>query len=33
MGAYGRTRLTERIFGGATRTMLSDVRIPLLMTN
>jgi nucleotide-binding universal stress UspA family protein len=33
MGAYGRTRLTERIFGGATRRMLSDVRIPLLMTN
>ena len=33
MGAYGRTRLTERIFGGVTRKMLSDVRIPLLMTN
>jgi len=33
MGAYGRTRLSERIFGGATREMLSDVRIPILMTN
>lgn len=33
MGAYGRKRLTERIFGGVTRDMLSDVRLPLLMTN
>ncbi|NIJ61400.1 universal stress protein [Qipengyuania flava] len=33
MGAYGRTRLTERIFGGATRRMLCDVTIPLLMTH
>lgn len=33
MGAYGRTRLAERIFGGVTRAMLSDVRLPLLMTN
>ncbi|MBX7495552.1 universal stress protein [Qipengyuania sp. 6B39] len=33
MGAYGRTRLAERIFGGTTRKMLADVRVPLLMTN
>ena len=33
MGAYGRARLTERIFGGVTRNMLADVQIPLLMTN
>lgn len=33
MGAYGRTRLSERIFGGTTRDMLADVRIPVLLTN
>ncbi|MBY6128170.1 universal stress protein [Qipengyuania aquimaris] len=31
MGAYGRTRVAEWIFGGVTRAMLSDVRIPLLL--
>ena len=33
MGAYGRARLAERIFGGVTRAMLNDVRLPLLMTH
>ncbi|MDG5748813.1 universal stress protein [Qipengyuania sp. XHP0207] len=33
MGAYGRTRLAERIFGGTTHTMLAEVEIPLLMTH
>lgn len=33
MGAYGRTRLSERIFGGVTRDMLADVRVPLLLAN
>lgn len=31
MGAYGHTRIGERIFGGVTRAMLSDVRVPLLL--
>lgn len=31
MGAYGRTRLSEWVFGGVTRSMLSDARIPLLL--
>lgn len=31
MGAYGRNRLAEWIFGGVTRAMLSDVRIPLFL--
>ncbi|QYJ08173.1 universal stress protein [Qipengyuania flava] len=31
MGAYGHTRIGERIFGGVTRSMLSDVRVPLLL--
>lgn len=31
IGAYGRSRLSERIFGGVTRAMLSDVRVPLLL--
>jgi len=31
MGAYGRTRLSEWVFGGVTRAMLSDVRVPLLL--
>lgn len=33
MGAYGRTRVAEWIFGGVTRAMLSDVRVPLLLTH
>ena len=31
MGAYGRTRMSEWIFGGVTRAMLSNVRLPLLL--
>lgn len=31
MGAYGRTRLRERIFGGTTQTMLSNVDTPVFM--
>ena len=31
MGAYGRMRLAERLFGGVTRGMLTDVKIPLLL--
>ena len=31
MGAYGRTRISEWIFGGVTRAMLSDVGVPLLL--
>ena len=33
MGAYGHLRLAERIFGGATRDMLSKVKVPLFMTH
>lgn len=33
MGAYGNRRLSERVFGGVTRKMLADVRLPLLMTH
>jgi len=32
MGAYGHLRLTELIFGGATRTALHEARIPVLMS-
>ena len=31
MGAYGHSRLRERIFGGTTQTMLSHVDAPVLM--
>mgnify|MGYP001203899454 CR=1 FL=1 len=31
MGAYGHSRLRERIFGGVTHTMLTEPTIPLLM--
>lgn len=31
MGAYGRMRLAERLFGGVTRAMLTDVKVPLLL--
>ncbi|MAG42399.1 MAG: hypothetical protein CL951_11045 [Erythrobacteraceae bacterium] len=31
MGAYGRMRITERIFGGVTHDMLSNLSIPLLL--
>ena len=33
MGAYGRTRLSELVFGGVTRDMLANVRVPLLIAN
>ncbi|WP_157218807.1 universal stress protein [Flavisphingomonas formosensis] len=31
MGAYGHGRLSEAVFGGVTRRMLSDSRLPLLL--
>jgi len=31
MGAYGHSRLRERIFGGATKSMLQDQSLPVLM--
>jgi len=31
MGAYGRSRLRERILGGATRRVLSQATLPVLM--
>jgi len=31
MGAYGRTRFSEWIFGGATRHVLGNACIPVLM--
>lgn len=31
MGAYGHSRLRERIFGGVTHSMLSDAAIPVLL--
>jgi nucleotide-binding universal stress UspA family protein len=31
MGAYGHSRLRERILGGATRSMLDDPKLPILM--
>ncbi len=33
MGAYGHMRLAERIFGGATRDMLTEVKVPLFMAH
>lgn len=33
MGAYGHMRLAERIFGGATREMLTEVKVPLFMAH
>jgi nucleotide-binding universal stress UspA family protein len=33
MGAYGHSRLREYVLGGATRTVLSNIRIPLLMSH
>lgn len=33
MGAYGHSRLRERIFGGVTQSMLTRVTIPLLMAH
>lgn len=33
MGAYGRSRLTELVLGGATRQILSEMTIPVLMSH
>lgn len=33
MGAYGHSRLRERIFGGVTRSMLNDTKLPLFMAH
>mgnify|MGYP003422854990 FL=1 len=33
MGAYGHSRLRERIFGGVTRSMLNGVQVPLFMAH
>ena len=33
MGGYGHSRVREAIFGGATRTMLTQARIPLLLAH
>lgn len=33
MGAYGHSRFREAIFGGATRNMLEDTKIPVLMAH
>lgn len=33
MGAYGHSRLREIVFGGATRTILSSMTIPVLMSH
>ncbi len=33
MGAYGHSRLRERIFGGVTRSMLSRITVPILMAH
>ncbi len=32
MGAYGHSRLTELALGRVTRTMLEDMRVPVLMS-
>lgn len=33
MGAYGRSRLNERILGGATETILKKMTVPVLLSN
>jgi nucleotide-binding universal stress UspA family protein len=33
MGAYGHSRLREYVLGGATRTALSTMSVPLLMSH
>jgi nucleotide-binding universal stress UspA family protein len=33
MGAYGHSRIREFVLGGATRTVLKDVRLPVLMSH
>ena len=32
MGAYGHTRLRELVFGGATRQVLREARLPVLFS-
>jgi nucleotide-binding universal stress UspA family protein len=33
MGAYGHSRLSERVFGGATRGLLQSMTVPVLMSH
>jgi nucleotide-binding universal stress UspA family protein len=33
MGAYGHARLREIVLGGATRTMLHNMTVPVLMSH
>jgi nucleotide-binding universal stress UspA family protein len=33
MGAYGHMRVIEMVFGGATRTVLADMTLPVLMSH
>ncbi len=33
MGAYGHSRLSELALGGATRTMLEQMKVPVLMSH
>jgi nucleotide-binding universal stress UspA family protein len=33
MGAYGHSRLRELVLGGATRTVLSSMTLPVLMSH
>lgn len=33
MGAYGHSRMRERIFGGVTRTMIEETKVPLFMAH
>jgi nucleotide-binding universal stress UspA family protein len=33
MGAYGRSRLSELVLGGATRTLLETMTVPVLMAH
>lgn len=33
IGAYSRSRTVERLFGGTTRSLLAETRVPLLMSN
>lgn len=33
MGAYGHARWTERVLGGATRTLLANMTVPVLMSH
>jgi nucleotide-binding universal stress UspA family protein len=33
MGAYGRARMSELILGGATRTVIQSMTVPVLMSH